>query len=135
MHPLLQILETVLTNFWGVIGVLGLSFGLIDLLKHLGNRLDKRRGMEIYRELMKERFGLMNTAVQFGADAVTLAELNKLLERHGNLNELKQLVGLQVKEDSENSHAVMIKGLDQELHAVDLASGDGDKRKSRQVEG
>lgn len=117
---MLQIWESLFSNFWALLAAMGVFFGIVDLFKHLGNRMDKRRGMEMYRELMKERFALMNTAVQFGADAQTLAELNTLLEKQGDLSELQNLMKIRVSEDSDAKASVHFQNFDPELPAADI---------------
>ena len=101
----MPIIQTILTSFWGVVAVLGVFFGITDLFKHLGNRLDKRRAMEIYRELMKDRIGLMNNAVQFGADEKVLAELGRLMDKHTDLHQLTELTEIRVSEEAEQAKA------------------------------
>jgi hypothetical protein len=129
---MLQIWESLFSNAYALLAAVGVFFGLVDLLKHLGNRMDKRRGMEIFRELMKERFALMNTAVQFGADTDTLAELNKLLEKHGDLSELQRFVELRVGEDTEAKATVQIHNYEKDLPAADLQAAT--MRRTQQAE-
>ncbi len=129
MPAVLQIYETLFTSFWGVLLVLGVFFGLTDLLKHLGNRLDKRRGMEIFRGLMKDRFELMNNAVQFGADEKVLAELGRMLEKHADLSQLTELTEIKVASDGDSGATVRIHGLGDELQAMDLGKRKQGNRK------
>ncbi|MEZ5337843.1 MAG: hypothetical protein R3F46_06215 [bacterium] len=103
MPESLPFLQSVFTSFWGVVCVLGVFFGAADLLKHLGNRMDKRRAMEIFRELMKDRIGLMNNAVQFGADEKVLAELGRLMDKHTDLHQLTELTEIRVSEEAEQA--------------------------------
>lgn len=130
-----NIIVEILTSFWGVLATLGLFFGVADLLKHLGNRLDKRRALEIYRELMKQRLELMDNAVQFGADEKVLAELGSQLEKHADLRQLTELSEMRVSGESEAT-GIRIEGLGDSL--LDLADDDDDddddRRRSRRRE-
>ena len=124
-----NILVEVLTSFWGVFAVLAVFFGLVGLLKHFGDRLEKRRALEIYRELMKDRLDLMNNAVQFGADEKALAELGRLLEKHADLGQLAVLSEARSKADMEK-RGVRIEGfVDSLLDSDDDDDDDDDDRR------
>lgn len=132
----MPIIQTILTSFWGVVAVLGVFFGITDLFKHLGNRLDKRRAMEIYRELMKDRIELLNNAVQFGADEKALAELGRIIEKHADLHQLTELTELRVVEDGDGKPKVNVTTLSsRELPDQELGSGQSSGARKRQLEG
>ena len=114
--------------------MLGVFFGIADLLKHLGNRLDKRRAMEIFRELMKDRFELMNNAVQFGADEKVLAELGRIMEKHTDLSQLTELTEIRVSDD-EGKSGVHIESITDEIPSEDHATKPSGTSKNPQAQG
>ena len=136
MPESVPIIHTILTSFWGVVAVLGVFFGITDLFKHLGNRLDKRRAMEIYRELMKDRIELLNNAVQFGADEKSLAELGRIIEKHADLHQLTELTELRVVEDGDGKPKVNVTTITTgELPDQDLSGSASRSSGNRQTEG